>query len=70
MSTYYDFYLAVKKDDKIEAIGPYVRKEGEYRLVPIVSRSRSGRRGKRPGRSAGHAKLRQEHGVSHPRHCS
>jgi len=41
MSTYYDFYLAVKKDDKIEAIGPYIRKEGEYRLVPIVSRSRS-----------------------------
>ena len=40
MSTYYDFYLAVKKDDKIEAIGPYIRKEGEYRLVPIVSRSR------------------------------
>ena len=29
MSTYYDFYLAVKKDDKIEAIGPYIRKEGE-----------------------------------------
>ena len=24
MSTYYDFYLAVKKDDKIEAIGPYI----------------------------------------------
>jgi len=41
MSTYYDFYAAVKKNDKIEAIGPYIRKEGEYRLVPIVSRSRS-----------------------------
>lgn len=41
MSTYYDFYIGVKKDDKIEAIGPYIRKDGEYHLVPIVSRSRS-----------------------------
>ena len=41
MSTYYDFYVGVKKDDKIEAIGPYIRKDGEYHLVPIVSRSRS-----------------------------
>ena len=41
MSTYYEFYAAVEKDGKIEAIGPYVRKDGEYRLTPILSRSRS-----------------------------
>ena len=41
MSTYYEFYAAVEKDGKIEAIGPYIRKDGEYRLTPILSRSRS-----------------------------
>lgn len=41
MSTYYDFYAAVKKDDKIVAIGPYILKDGEYQLMPIVTRSRS-----------------------------
>ena len=41
MSTYYEFYAAVEKDGKIEAIGPYVHKDGEYRLTPILSRSRS-----------------------------
>ncbi|MCR5035613.1 MAG: hypothetical protein K6B42_09405 [Clostridia bacterium] len=41
MSTYYEFYAAVKKDDKIEAIGPYMCKDGEYQLVPILTRSRS-----------------------------
>ena len=41
MSTYYDFYAAVKKDDKIEAIGPYIRRDGEHQLMPIVTRSRS-----------------------------
>lgn len=41
MSTYYEFYAAAEKDGKIEAIGPYIRKDGEYRLTPILSRSRS-----------------------------
>ena len=41
MSTYYEFYAAVEKDGKIQAIGPYIRKDGEYRLTPILSRSRS-----------------------------
>ena len=41
MSTYYEFYAAVKQDEKIEAIGPYIRKDNEYRLVPILTRSRS-----------------------------
>ena len=41
MSTYYEFYAAVEKDGKIEAIGPYTRKDGEYRLIPLLSRSRS-----------------------------
>lgn len=41
MSTYYEFYAAVEKGGNIEAIGPYVRKDGEYRLTPILSRSRS-----------------------------
>jgi hypothetical protein len=41
MSTYYEFYAAAEKDGKIEAIGPYVCKDGKYRLTPILSRSRS-----------------------------
>ena len=41
MSTYYEFYAAIEKDGKIEAIGPYIRKGGGYRLTPILSRSRS-----------------------------
>ena len=41
MSTYYEFYAAVNKGDKIEAIGPYIKKDGEYRLLPILTRSRS-----------------------------
>ena len=41
MSTYYEFYAAVEKDGKIEAIGPYVHRDGEYRLMSILSRSRS-----------------------------
>lgn len=41
MSTYYEFYAAVNRDDRIEAIGPYIRERDEYRLVPILSRSRS-----------------------------
>ena len=40
MSTYYEFYAAAEKDGKIRAIGPYIRKDGEYRLTPILSRSR------------------------------
>ena len=41
MSTYYEFYAAIEKDGKIEAIGSYIRKGGGYRLIPILSRSRS-----------------------------
>lgn len=42
MSTYYEFYVAVRRDDKIEAVGPYVRKEdGSFRLTPLLTRSRS-----------------------------
>lgn len=41
MSTYYEFYAAVRKGDKVEAIGPYIRKDGKYHPVPIISRSRS-----------------------------
>ena len=41
MSTYYEFYAAIEKDGKIEAIGPYIRDKGEYRLIPILTRSRS-----------------------------
>ena len=42
MSTYYDFFAArITDEDMIEAIGPYIRSGEEYRLVPIVSRSRS-----------------------------
>ena len=41
MSTYYEFYAAVEKDGRVKAIGPYVRKDGEYRLTPLLSRSRS-----------------------------
>lgn len=42
MSTYYEFYVAARRDDKIEAVGPYVRKEdGSFRLTPLLTRSRS-----------------------------
>jgi len=41
MSTYYEFYAAIEKDGRVEAIGPYVYKDGGYRLTPILSRSRS-----------------------------
>ena len=42
MSTYYDFFAAkITEEDMIEAIGPYIRSGEEYRLVPIISRSRS-----------------------------
>lgn len=41
MSTYYEFYLGIMKDDKIEAIGPYFKQDGVYHLRPILERSRS-----------------------------
>ncbi len=42
MSTYYEFYTGIlRQDGKIEAIGPYVRRDGAYRLEPILIRSRS-----------------------------
>ena len=41
MSTYYEFYIGRDMGDKIEAIGPYIRKDGEYKLTPLLSRSRS-----------------------------
>lgn len=41
MSTYYEFYVGLLKDDKIEAIGPYFRQDGVYHLRPILERSRS-----------------------------
>ena len=41
MSTYYEFYIGMNKGDKVEVIGPYIRKDGEYKLTPILTRSRS-----------------------------
>ena len=38
---YYEFYVGLLKDDKIEAIGPYFRQDGVYHLRPILERSRS-----------------------------
>ena len=31
MSTYYEFYIGVNKGDKVEVIGPFTRKDGEYK---------------------------------------
>ena len=42
MSTTYEFYVGRKtKEGKIEAIGPYARREDGYHLIPIFERSRS-----------------------------
>ena len=41
MSAYYEFYIGVNKGDKVEVIGPFIRKDGEYKLTPILTRSRS-----------------------------
>ena len=41
MSTYYEFYIGVNKGNKVEVIGPFIRKDGEYKLTPILTRSRS-----------------------------
>lgn len=41
MSTYYEFYIGVNKGDKVEVIGPYIRKDGEYKISPILTRNRS-----------------------------
>lgn len=41
MSTYYEFYVGKKTNDKIEAIGPYARNGEVYSLIPVLSRSRS-----------------------------
>ena len=41
MSTYYEFYVGKKINDKYEAVGPYVRRGEEYRLIPVLDRSRS-----------------------------
>ena len=41
MSTYYEFYVGKKIDEKYEAVGTYVRRGEEYRLIPLLDRSRS-----------------------------
>ena len=41
MSTYYEFYVGKIINDKYEAVGPYVKREEEYRLIPVLERSRS-----------------------------
>lgn len=42
MSTTYEFYAGRKTaGGKIEAIGPYVRRDDGYHLIPILERSRS-----------------------------
>ena len=41
MSTYYDFYVAVKEDDKYKVIAPYYLKDGEMTLTPMCFFSHS-----------------------------
>ena len=31
MSTYYEFYIGVNKGDKVEVIGPFIKKDGEWK---------------------------------------
>ena len=37
MSAYYEFYIGVNKGEKVEVIGPFIRKGGEYKLTPILT---------------------------------